>query len=140
MDANFGNAHTVLALVALQEKHYADALAEMQPKPTDNPVVLDYYQRGMAAAYAEAGRIGEAQRLIDRMLAEKIGPVSYQQLAMAYAGMGNVDETAKWLDKAYSEHSDWPLLIYPQWRNVRNNPKIVAIEQRYGVPLLNDVP
>ena len=140
MDANFANAHAVLSLVALQEGRYSDAIAQMQPKPTDNPVVVDYYRGGIAAAYAEAGRIGEAQGLINRMLAQKLGPVSYLQLAMAYAGMGNVDETAKWLDKAYFEHSDWPLLIYPQWRNVRNNPKIMAIEQRYGVPLLNDVP
>jgi DNA-binding winged helix-turn-helix (wHTH) protein/TolB-like protein/tetratricopeptide (TPR) repeat protein len=140
MDANFSNAHAVLSLVALQEGRYADAIAEMQPKATDNPVVVNYYRGGVAAAYAEAGRIGEAQGLINRMLAQKNAPRSNQQLAMAYAGMGNVEATASWLDKAYSEHSDWPLLIYPQWRNVRNNPKIVAIEQRYGVPLLNDVP
>jgi pentatricopeptide repeat protein len=90
----------------------------------------------LAAAYAEVGQRKQAEQLVHQMLARGNSPSEYLHLAMAYAAMGDVDRSAMWLDKSYREHSDWPLLVDPEWNGVRENPKIVSLEQRYGVPIL----
>jgi predicted Zn-dependent protease len=134
----FGNKLD-LAVIFMQEQRYADALKETQLASRSD--AGDAYCIGvLAAACALAGRPKKAQQLVDRMLALRNSPREYLQLATAYAAMGDVDRSAMWLGKSYRQHSDWPLLVTPEWNDVRENPKIVSVERRYGVPILSRVP
>ena len=67
-------------------------------------------------------------------------PLAFHRLAAAYAGMGDVDQAALWLEKSYRVHAEFPLLVDPQWDAIRTKPKIVELEKRYGVPVPADVP
>jgi DNA-binding winged helix-turn-helix (wHTH) protein/TolB-like protein/Flp pilus assembly protein TadD len=139
MNPNFRNAHLDLAVIFMQEQRYAEALKETQLARRSD--AGDAYCMGvLAAAYAVAGDRKQAQRLVDQMLARRNSPEEYLQLATAYAAMGDVDRSAIWLGRSYRQHSDWPLLVSPEWKGVRENPKIVSLEQRYGVPILSRVP
>ena len=87
-------------------------------------------------AYAQAGRRGEALRLLDRLKqrarTEYIPPAAFVK---AYLGLGDYDRAFFWLEESYKEQSNLLQLlkVHPMFDPVRNDPRFVDLMQRVGL-------
>jgi tetratricopeptide (TPR) repeat protein len=107
LDPNFWAGHQTFALVLLKEGRLAQALVESQKS-------LELGKRSNAALALLAhvsGRLGrrlEAEAII-KELQEKYArkEADGRDLAVAYAGLDEKDQAFAWLEKAYSDHSNF---------------------------------
>src|SRR5206468_8646363 len=75
-------------------------------------------------AYALAGRRGEALHELSAMKARaQVGYVPAFDLAVAYVGLRDKDNTFFWLRKAFKEHSIRPYLRDPTFDLIRTDPR-----------------
>jgi tetratricopeptide (TPR) repeat protein len=84
----------------------------------------------LAYAYAVAGDRATARRIVRELLASSDGRyIPPYHIAMAYAGLGQVDEAFRWLERAYEERASFmggakittafaPLHADPRWRRL----------------------
>jgi TolB-like protein/DNA-binding SARP family transcriptional activator/tetratricopeptide (TPR) repeat protein len=89
----------------LQKRMYVEAIASLR-RAAALSGIRDSAQ--LAYAYAVAGQRAEARRII-RMLLDPsqhryVPPV---HIAMAYAGLGDVDEAFRWLDRGYEQRASF---------------------------------
>jgi TolB-like protein/Tfp pilus assembly protein PilF len=103
MDSSFAMARSVLATVHIQMGLYDKAINELQAiakLPTSTPEDIAYLGYG----YARGGRTDEARRILAdlsvRAEQRYVPPVFF---AIIYAGLGEMDESFKWIEKAYEE-------------------------------------
>lgn len=97
----------------------------------------DPIYRGFAGALlARQGRRAEAQRILAEMSAQK-GYVPAFQLALVHLGLGQTDETFRYLEMAYEDRSsalyDY-ILIDPQWGVVHDDPRYKDLLRRLRLP------
>ncbi|MGA7990640.1 MAG: protein kinase [Thermoanaerobaculia bacterium] len=97
----------------------------------------DPIYRGFAGALlARQGRRAEAERILAEMRAQK-GYVPSFQLALVHLGLGQTDETFRYLEMAYADRSsalyDW-ILIDPQWSVVHDDPRYKDLLRRLRLP------
>ena len=80
--------------------------------------------------YAVSGRRAEAEQSLQelkRISNEKYVPSS--NVALVYLGLGNVDETLKWLEKAHEERDVHMVFlgVDPKWDPLRNNTRFLEL-------------
>jgi hypothetical protein len=63
-------------------------------------------------------------------------PASTSIIAIAHLGLDQLDDTFRWLDKAFEERSFWliSLNVEPKFDSVRQDPRFVAMHRRLGLP------
>jgi tetratricopeptide (TPR) repeat protein len=90
----------------------------------------------VADVRARSGNRKAAERLLSQLssVARKKQVPAYQ-FAIIYSGLGNADETMKWLEKAYEERSGFLLYIRyePLFDSVRTDPRFIELERRIGI-------
>jgi len=132
MDPEFVRARRVLAAAYLQLGRHAEAVQELEASAalTDHPVLLAW----LAHAKAITGRTRDAEAVVARMLAQ----TGYRQqyaLAVAYVGLGRVDETFEALDIACLDRD--PMLAHiavePRFMPLRDEPRFRALLARLGL-------
>jgi DNA-binding winged helix-turn-helix (wHTH) protein/TolB-like protein len=96
----------------------------------------------LAFAYGRAGRRADAERAL-AILRERAATryVAAFDMAIVYAGLGDLPNTFEWLDRAFLERSTW--LVHIKWDDrfagVRDDPRFSALLKRMGVPNPNSV-
>jgi serine/threonine-protein kinase len=93
------------------------------------------YRSSLVRGLAQAGRIAEAEKLLNEMKADaKQKYISPLEIAAACAGLGHTDEAMAWLDRAYAERSPtlYMLNAEPRWDTLRSNPRFQALLRRIG--------
>jgi tetratricopeptide (TPR) repeat protein len=97
-------------------------------------------RRGFVGALlARLGKRAEAEGILAEMKAQK-GYVPAFPLALVNLGLGDRDETFRYLEKAYDDRStamyDW-LSTDPQWSVLRDDPRFKDLMRRLRLPLPN---
>ena len=132
MDPEFVRARRVLAAAYLQSGRMTDAVQELEASAalTDHPVLLAC----LAHARAITGRTHEAEAIVTRMLQQE-GYRQHYALAVAYIGLGRIDEAFEALDVACLDRD--PLLshiaVEPRFDHLRGDPRFAALLTRMGL-------
>jgi TolB-like protein len=132
MDPEFVRARRVLAAAYLQSGRIGDAVQELETSAalTDHPVLLAW----LAHARAITGRTHDAQDIVARMLTQG-GYRQQYALAIAYVGLGNIDEAFEALDVACLDRD--PLLshiaVEPRFDHLRSDSRFTALLARMGL-------
>lgn len=90
----------------------------------------------LGRAYAVAGRRAEAERLIEelqRLSTKRYVPPVY--IAVIHIGLGERDKAFTWLEKAYSDRSDWMIFLdaEPLFDPLRAEPRFQDLLRRVGL-------
>jgi tetratricopeptide (TPR) repeat protein len=104
LDPDFAEAHLAKGKIHEQLHQYMEAIAEYETaqKLFGGASSINGYR---AHAIAMAGRKAEALRLVQSMesppsLANGLGT----DIAVAYCGLGQMDDAMRWLNRAYQQH------------------------------------
>jgi tetratricopeptide (TPR) repeat protein len=90
----------------------------------------------LAHACACCGRTKEVQAAMKQLIVESgeryVAPYLF---AVVYAGLGAVDETLTWLEKAFEEHDVWMVWVKqdPRFDKVRGTPRFRRLLQRLNI-------
>lgn len=107
LDQNFAAAHLLLGETYVQMRLHEQGLAELESAASlsgDSPL----YLAQTAVAYAAQGRKTEALRIAAQLQAASLNRyVSPYGLAQIYAALNDKEQTFKWLENAYVDHSVW---------------------------------
>ncbi len=98
-----------------------------------DPVGLAFLAHGLALA----GRGGEAQALLDELLAMRARRyVSGYDIAVAHVGLGKHDEAIEWLEWGYAERTHWMALmkVDPRLDPLRSDPRFAGLLGRMAFP------
>ena len=87
-------------------------------------------------AYAQAGRRGDALRLLDELKRRKQTEyVPAAAFVLAYLGLSNYDQAFIWLEQAYKEQSYalQTLKVLPLFDPIRSDPRFIDLLHRVGL-------
>lgn len=136
LDPAFPQVQRYAAWAYLQRGMHSEAIAALRTAASalaDNPEV----EAELGHALAVAGRRAEALAILKRL--RQPSPTRYvspYSVALVEAGLGDRDQALAWLDKAYTERSDYMpyLKLEPMMDGLRSDPRFAAIVQRVGLP------
>jgi DNA-binding winged helix-turn-helix (wHTH) protein/TolB-like protein/Tfp pilus assembly protein PilF len=131
LDPSSFPARRYLGLAYEAKGMYAEAIAEFQTgvKLSGSPLMLAL----LGHAYAASGKKTEAQRVLtDLQQLQDQRYVSPYTVAAIYAGLGDKDQTFKWLDTAVEQRDIWlmNLKVDPVFTKLRSERKFTDILAR----------
>jgi TolB-like protein/tetratricopeptide (TPR) repeat protein len=136
MDPGFYYAHWNLGS-ALAAKGAIDAAIEEYQKArtlNDDPFVLGL----LARAYGFSGNKAEAMKILDELAAlSKQRYVSAYSFALVYLGLGDKEETLRWLEKSYQDRAGNDLAyirVEPLLDPLRGDPRFEALVAKVFAP------
>lgn len=136
MNSDFLLAHLWLARAFLEQRRFEAALAETalaEAKARDWSVLVA--ARGFT--YGMAGKTSEAQAVLREMqaLSQHRFVTSYG-VALVHAGLGEINQAFRWLDRAFDERSHWLvwLRLDPRWKSLHGDPRFAALIRRMSYP------
>ena len=129
LDPNFAMGHLWLGVALETLGRYSEAVAEMEiaDRGAGNP----YITLELARVYALDGRIDDARRVLKQM--HERFDQSYVEpygFAIAYAALGDLDETFRWLERACQDRSG----TFAVW--VNGDPRL---KELYGDPRMQEL-
>jgi serine/threonine-protein kinase len=131
IDPNFWAAHNWLGRIYLQKQMYAEALAALNKAKELSDSTEPIPQIGYALA--KSGQREQARATLEelRQLSNKENVPAYF-FALIYNGLGERDETLKWLEKSYQEREVQLTFIKvdTRWNEFRSDPRFAAIIER----------
>ncbi|HEV2914139.1 MAG TPA: protein kinase [Pyrinomonadaceae bacterium] len=135
IDENFNVAYFKLGQVYERQGNYEEAITQYRRamQLSSNLWIMP----GLGHALAMSGRRDEAHRILNELIAasgERY--VSPYFIAEVYRGLGDLDKTFEWLEKAYEDRSDWLvwLGIEPALDGLRSDPRFIDLVRRVGLP------
>jgi serine/threonine protein kinase/Tfp pilus assembly protein PilF len=135
LDENFALAHLALGDAYCQKRMFAEAITEYQKVRLlvgSGPYGLG----SLGYVYARSGRVSEARRVLDQLLAfSKQGYVVSYGIALVYNGMGERDAALQRLEKACEEYDRFvpSLKVEPRWDDLRSDVRFKALLQKTGL-------
>ena len=103
------------------------------------PVGDPFRNWSLGISYGLAGRHDQAQAVINEM-AVNATPRDQLHIALAYASMGEVEQSLTWLNVAYESRSDWlPWVVHPYAfggavEPLRDEPVFQVIVEQMNIP------
>jgi TolB-like protein/Tfp pilus assembly protein PilF len=134
LEPNYMPTHFLMALVHIQEKRLAEAIAECQliyKLDEDAFLALGF----MGYAHALAGEIAEAETLLnilqDISLRKYVSPYS---MLVIHLALGANNRAFELLEQLYEECNDWLiwLKVSPELKGLRNDPRFKDLLRRVG--------
>jgi TolB-like protein/Tfp pilus assembly protein PilF len=136
MDPGFYYAHWNLGSALVAKGAIDAAIEEYQKARTlnDDPFVLGL----LGHAYASSGNKTEAMKILDELAAlSKQRYVSAYSFALVYLGLGDKEETLRWLEKSYQDRAGNDLAyirVEPFLDSLRGDPRFEALVQKILAP------
>ena len=136
MKSDFLLAHLWLARALLEQGKFDAALAQTalaEAKARDWSVLVA--ARGFT--YGRAGKSSEARAVLEEMEAlSKQRFVTSYGVALVHAGLGQIDEAFRWLDRAFDERSHWLvwLRLDPRWKRLHDDPRFAMLVSKMRYP------
>ncbi|MDQ6913503.1 MAG: tetratricopeptide repeat protein, partial [Verrucomicrobiota bacterium] len=135
LDPTFWITRLTLGKVLLQQRKYAEAIAEFeQARDLSHGNSEAIASIGYAAA--RAGDTGRARGILDELKRTSeqsyIPPVT---IALVYNGLGETEEALSWLERGCDERDVRLTLLKvdPKWNSFRSNSRFLAILKRIGL-------
>jgi len=134
IDRDFLWIHFALGQIYLEQNNAAEALAELEAvsRRYDSPYILAV----LARAHGMAGRVEEAKRVLERMLAAgNESYVSAYDLATVFACIGDRDNAFAQLERAYQAREPWmvKLDVDPALDRLRDDGRFQDLRSRIGL-------
>jgi adenylate cyclase len=132
MDPGFYYAHWNLGSALVAKGATGAAIEEYQKARVlnDDPLVLGL----LARAYASSGNTREAEKILDQLNElSKERYVSAYSFALVYLGLGNKEESLRWLEKTYQDRAGddlGPFKVEPLLDPLRSDPRFEALLQK----------
>src|SRR6266536_852940 len=136
LDPDYSWAHLWIGQVYVQQGRYSEAIAEIKKAIAfSNGNTRDIATLGHA--YAVAGKRSEALKTLGELQERaKQQYVSPYFIALIYAGLGEKDQTFRWLEKAFEERHPYLSLIKvePVFDDLHSDPRFTELVRRVGIP------
>ncbi|HEX8773169.1 MAG TPA: protein kinase [Pyrinomonadaceae bacterium] len=135
IDENFNVAYFKLGQVYERQGRYEEAIAQYRRamQLSSNLWIMP----GLGHALAMTGQRDAARQILDELIEmSRERYVSPYFIAEVYRGLGEIDRTFEWLEKAYEHHSDWLvwLGVEPALDGLRRDPRFTDLMRRVGLP------
>jgi tetratricopeptide (TPR) repeat protein len=131
LDPPLLRARTYAAQCYARQKRWPEAVAasELSAESGAYPGLYGYL-------LAQAGRRDEAGLVLKRLLDQGDQGLD---VALVYAGLGNIDEALRWLDRAIDDYSLLPFsevapIVTGILESRRQDPRVIALRARLGLP------
>jgi len=132
MDPNFGFAYWHRGMAYIQQKKFSDAVTALRKAITLSgtaPTFISY----LGYANARLGKEREARQMIAQL--ERLSKRQYVSsyfIAMVHLGLGDLDQTFEWLEKAYEERSGFLafIKIEPMLDALRGDPRFKLLTEK----------
>jgi predicted Zn-dependent protease len=136
MDSTSARTRMLLGQTLLVEGKNNEAVQELEHSQRRLPTT-----RGaafLAGAYFRVNREKDARRLVDSMLTVSNRTfVPAMDLAIAYAGLRDKDQTLSWLEQAYDDRTLRPFIRDQVFTFVRAEPRFRALIAKMKLPPVN---
>ncbi|MBO0860255.1 MAG: protein kinase [Chloracidobacterium sp.] len=132
MDPNFGFAYWHRGMAYIQQNRFGDAVNALRKAISlSGPATTFISYLGYAKARLGKGR--EARQMIAQL--ERVSKRQYVSsyfIAIIYLGLGDLDQTFEWLDKAYQERSGFMAFINvePMLDGLRGDPRFDSLREK----------
>jgi tetratricopeptide (TPR) repeat protein len=133
MDPNYLPARVALGVAYTQKGMYEEAIAEFQKAGDLEGQAETVAELGYV--FAVSGKRSQAQEMLDELKKRsEYAFVSPYNVAKVYMGLGEIDLTFEWLEKAYEERSEWLiwLKVDPKLDSIRTDSRFRKLMQRIG--------
>ena len=135
MFPGFWLTHMVAGMCAFGKGKYEAAIGEFRKALAMNPDST-YSQAAIGTCLAALGRRAEAKKALDEL--EAMGSRTYVSpayVSMVYMGLGNMDATYDWLEKAYDDEAEWLLWLPldPMFDGQRDDPRYKELMRKVGI-------
>ncbi len=125
IDPNLWLPHSKAAMALIDLHRYDDAVATARKaaelnRSQTNSLALESY------ALAKLGRRDEARKILDELVSRSRREyVPQYHIAVAYAGLGDRENTLAWLEKGYTEKDPRMLWLRSEyfWNDMRSEPR-----------------
>jgi predicted Zn-dependent protease len=136
LDSTNARTRMLLGQTLLVEGKNNEAVQELEHSQRELPTT-----RGaafLAGAYFRVNREKDARRLVDSMLtASNRTFVPAMDLAIAYAGLRDKEQTLTWLERAYDDRTLRPFIRDQVFTFVRTEPRFRALIAKMKLPPVN---
>ncbi len=136
MDPSFVVAHAWLGQTYLQKGAFQEAI-----KAFEAAIELSershFYVAMLGHAYGVAGEVAEAQKILDQLKEQSATSyVSSYSIAEVCLGLGDLNQTFEWLEKAYQERARALafLKVEPKLDPLRSDPRFQDLLRRMNFP------
>jgi eukaryotic-like serine/threonine-protein kinase len=132
IDPGFVQAHLFLGWVYEQKRMFPEAIAELR-QALSGSGGAPLYLGALGHAYAISGQRRLAEESLARLREQaKQRYVAPYDTAVIYIGLGDKEQTLKYLDMAYADHSGWMfgLRVDPRFDPIRGDPRYQDILRR----------
>lgn len=135
LDPDFYRTHLFLGAAYIQKREFSKAISALQVAM----ILSNGSTRSLAAlgyGYAVWGKRRRAREVIaDLLKRAQERYVPGYAIAMVYAGLGEVDEAFRWLDRSYEERDEWlvRIRVAPELSNLRSDYRFVGLLRKVGL-------
>lgn len=134
MDPTFWLSYLNVGRAFTQQNRHADAIKALQKacEISQGTEALSF----LGFAYAASGRIEDALKTFHQLKThEERDYVPPYHLAIINAGLGDLDETFLWLEKAFDRHSVdlFTLAVEPMFEGIRGDDRYESLVRRVGL-------
>ena len=132
MDPNFGFAYWHRGMAYIQQKKFGDAITALRKAISLSGPATTFISY-LGYANARLGKSREARQMLAQL--ERVSKRQYVSsyfIAIIYLGLGDLDRTFEWLEKAYEERSGFMAFINvePMLDALRGDPRFKALAEK----------
>lgn len=129
LDPYFWMPHLFASSAYIEKGMYAEAVVEAR-KARELSATQTHSYTFESYALAKWGKTDEARAVCDALLKIRNDRwVPPSQIALAYNGLNDTDETFAWLERGFEEHD--PKMVFlkvePKWNNLRSDPRFAEL-------------
>ncbi len=135
LDPNYAMVHIFLGEVYGSKGDFSKAFAEFDKAGQLGFARTPVMEAELGYVYGVSGDRSHAEKILSEMERQSAQQyISPFYIAVVHVGLGDKEETLRWLEKAYEEHSVSlsELKVDPRFDSLRSEPRFTALLRRVG--------